>query len=60
MKYTTDIPKLTNWGPPAADRAGARSTTRILSDERIPKAQILEAIELYKRLVRSLKNTPVG
>jgi acetylornithine deacetylase/succinyl-diaminopimelate desuccinylase-like protein len=29
-------------------------------DERIPKKQMLEAVELYQKLVKQLKNTTVA
>ena len=57
VKYTTDIPKLTNWGRPLLIGPGSIHHAHTV-EERIPKAQILEAIVLYKRLVRSLKGAP--
>ena len=54
VKYTTDIPKLTNWGRPLLIGPGSIHHAHTLG-ERIPKAQIAEAIALYERLARSLK-----
>jgi acetylornithine deacetylase len=54
VKYTTDIPKLTNWGQPLLLGPGTIHVAHTL-DERVPKKQIAEAIELYVRLVKQLK-----
>ena len=52
MKYTTDIPKLTNWGRPLLIGPGSIHHAHTV-EERIPKAQIREAIALYERLAMS-------
>lgn len=54
VKYTTDIPKLTNWGQPLLLGPGTIHVAHTL-EERVPKKQIVEAIELYVRLVKQLK-----
>ena len=59
VKYTTDIPKLTNWGRPLLIGPGSIHHAHTV-DERIPKVQITEATDLYKRLVRSLKESADG
>ena len=56
VKYTTDIPKLTNWGRPLLIGPGSIHHAHTV-EERIPKAQIQEAIGLYERLAMSLKNS---
>ena len=53
VKYTTDIPKLSNWGRPLLIGPGSIHHAHTV-DERIPKRQIQEAIGLYIRLARSL------
>ncbi len=54
VKYTTDIPKLANWGRPLLLGPGsihhAHST-----EERIRKSEILEAVALYTDMAKSLK-----
>jgi acetylornithine deacetylase len=54
VKYTTDIPKLTNWGQPLLLGPGTIHVAHTL-EERVSKKQIAEAIELYVRLVKQLK-----
>lgn len=54
VKYTTDIPKLTNWGRPLLIGPGSIHHAHCV-DERISKRQIEEAISLYIRLARALK-----
>lgn len=54
VKYTTDIPKLTNWGQPLLLGPGTIHVAHTLN-ERVAKKQIVEAIELYVRLVKQLK-----
>ncbi len=56
VKYTTDIPKLTNWGQPLLLGPGSIHVAHT-TEERIPKREILEAIELYTGLAKSLKTT---
>lgn len=59
VKYTTDIPKLSNWGRPLLIGPGSIHHAHTV-EERIPKAQMLEAIDLYKRLAISLKESGAG
>ncbi|HSU18145.1 MAG TPA: peptidase dimerization domain-containing protein, partial [Acidobacteriaceae bacterium] len=52
-KFTTDVPSLTNWGEPFLLGPGSIHVAHT-PDERIAKAEILEAVELYVRLARQL------
>lgn len=54
VKYTTDIPKLTKWGQPLLLGPGTIHVAHKL-EERVPKKEITDAIELYTRLVKQLK-----
>ena len=54
VKYTTDIPKLSDWGRPLLIGPGSIHYAHT-AEERIPKRQIEEAIDIYTRLARSLK-----
>ena len=56
VKYTTDIPKLTNWGKPLLLGPGTIHVAHTL-EEHIAKKEITEAIDLYQRLVKQLKTT---
>lgn len=56
VKYTTDIPKLTRWGRPLLLGPGTIHVAHTL-EERVPKKEIIEAIDLYKNLVKQLKTT---
>jgi len=54
VSFTTDIPALgPGWGRPFLIGPGSIHVAHTL-EERIPKAQILEAIEIYKRMVQQL------
>ena len=56
MAYTTDIPAFAGtWGTPYLVGPGSIHVAHTL-DERVPKREMLEAIEIYKRMVRQLKN----
>ena len=55
VKYTTDIPKLSNWGRPLLIGPGSIHHAHT-ADERIAKSEITQAVGLYERLVRSLKD----
>ena len=57
VKYTTDIPKLSNWGRALLIGPGSIRHAHT-TEERIPKREILEAIGIYDRLTRSLKGDP--
>ncbi len=54
VKYTTDIPKLTNWGRPLLLGPGSIQVAHT-EEERVSKKQLLEAVELYKKLVKQLQ-----
>ena len=54
VKYTTDIPKLSDWGRPLLIGPGSIHYAHT-EEERIPKREIVEAIEIYTRLARSLQ-----
>ncbi|HEY4011167.1 MAG TPA: M20/M25/M40 family metallo-hydrolase [Acidobacteriaceae bacterium] len=55
-KFTTDVPSLTNWGEPFLLGPGSIHVAHT-PDERIRKAEILEAVELYVKLARRLVGT---
>ena len=56
VKYTTDIPKLTNWGEPLLIGPGTINVAHT-AEERVPKKQLTEAVELYRNLVKQLQTT---
>ena len=56
VKYTTDIPKLTNWGEPLLLGPGSIQVAHT-SEERVPKQQLTEAVGLYQKLVKQLQTT---
>jgi acetylornithine deacetylase len=56
VKYTTDIPKLSNWGKPLLLGPGTIHVAHTL-DERVPKKEVAEAVGLYARLAKQLKAT---
>jgi acetylornithine deacetylase len=56
VKYTTDIPKLTRWGEPLMLGPGSIHVAHT-PEERISKKQMLEAVELYRKLAKQLKNS---
>ena len=54
VAYTTDIPAFGGaWGEPFLIGPGSIHVAHTL-DERVPKAQLLEAVEIYQRMVREL------
>lgn len=54
VSFTTDIPALGEaWGQPYLIGPGSIQVAHT-SEERIPKAQILEAVQIYKRMVEQL------
>ena len=55
VKYTTDIPKLTNWGRPLLLGPGSILVAHT-DEERVAKKDLLEAVELYKKLARQLQS----
>jgi acetylornithine deacetylase len=55
VAYTTDIPAFGGkWGAPLLMGPGTIHVAHTL-DERVPKKQLLEAVELYKQIVRQLQ-----
>ena len=56
VKYATDIPKLTNWGEPLLVGPGTIHVAHTL-EERVAKKQLLEAVELYRKLFKELQVT---
>ena len=56
VKYATDIPKLTNWGQPLLIGPGTIHVAHTL-EERVPKKQLLEAVDLYRKLFKQLRKT---
>ena len=54
VAYTTDIPAFGgSWGQPYLIGPGTIHVAHT-AEERIPKGQILEAIQIYKRMVKQL------
>jgi acetylornithine deacetylase len=57
VSYTTDIPAFNNqWGQPLLMGPGTIRVAHTL-EERVPKKQLLEAVELYQRIVIQLLNS---
>jgi len=52
-KFTTDIPKLTNWGEPLLLGPGSIHVAHT-PHEKIAKRELLDAVELYIRLAKQL------
>jgi acetylornithine deacetylase len=52
-KFTTDIPKLTNWGEPLLFGPGSIHVAHT-PNERVAKKELLEAVELYIQIVKQL------
>lgn len=59
VKYTTDIPRLGAWGEPFLLGPGTIHVAHT-PGERVPKRELLEAVGLYRDLVRALQNGPPG
>ena len=54
VAYTTDIPAFGGqWGEPFLFGPGTIHVAHTL-EERVPKAQLLEAVEIYQHMVRQL------
>lgn len=54
VAFTTDLPSLTRWGRPCLLGPGSISVAHT-DHERVRKADLVRAVELYCRLVRELK-----
>ena len=52
-KFTTDIPKLTNWGEPLLIGPGSIHVAHT-DKEHIEKKQLFEAIDLYSKIAKEL------
>lgn len=59
VKYTTDIPHLRSWGEPFLLGPGSIHVAHT-PEERVPKRELVEAVGLYRDLVRSLQNRQPG
>jgi acetylornithine deacetylase len=53
VRFTTDIPHLTNWGRPLLIGPGSILLAHT-SEERISKRELAQAVDLYSRLARAL------
>lgn len=53
MRFTTDIPHLTNWGAPLLLGPGSILDAHT-ANERVSKRELRESVELYKNLARRL------
>jgi acetylornithine deacetylase len=56
VKFTTDVPRLTAWGEPFLLGPGTIHVAHT-ADEQIAKADLMAAVELYRRLVLQLSHT---
>jgi acetylornithine deacetylase len=54
VRFSTDIPCLTNWGQPFLLGPGSIHVAHT-ENEHIPKAQLAEAVEIYMHMVKILK-----
>ena len=54
VKFTTDIPELTQWGQPLLLGPGTIHVAHT-EHERVPKRQLEEAVRLYQHLVKELQ-----
>lgn len=59
VKYTTDVPRLGAWGEPFLLGPGSIHVAHT-PEERVPKAELIEAVRLYRELVRGLQNRLAG
>ena len=55
VKYTTDVPRLSRWGEPFLLGPGSIHVAHT-PEERVPKRQLIEAVGLYRDLVRHLSH----
>jgi len=54
VRFTTDIPYLTKWGVPLLIGPGSILVAHT-EHERVPKSELLRAVEIYVELVRRLR-----
>lgn len=59
VKYTTDVPHLGAWGEPFLLGPGSIHVAHT-PEERVSKRELVEAVRLYRDLVRGLQNRPSG
>jgi acetylornithine deacetylase len=52
-KFTTDIPKLSNWGEPLLLGPGSILVAHT-AYEKLAKSELLEAVELYIKVAKQL------
>jgi len=57
VAFCTDIPSLTNWGQPFLLGPGSIRVAHT-EHERIAKAELLQAVEIYVKMVKKLKSEP--
>jgi acetylornithine deacetylase len=53
VSFTTDLPSLTNWGRPLLIGPGSIHEAHT-KNEKVPKAELLKAVDIYSGLVRRL------
>jgi acetylornithine deacetylase len=56
VRFTTDIPYLTNWGVPLLLGPGSILDAHT-AHEKVSKRELVESVDLYVRLARSLLTT---
>jgi len=56
VRFTTDIPYLTNWGQPLLIGPGSILVAHT-ADERVAKSELLRAVEIYSDLAQKLLNS---
>jgi acetylornithine deacetylase len=59
VRFTTDIPYLTNWGTPLLIGPGSILDAHT-EHERVAKSELLKAVDIYSNLARKLVNREVG
>jgi acetylornithine deacetylase len=59
VRFTTDIPYLSNWGAPLLIGPGSILDAHT-THEKVAKSELLRAVELYVKLVGQLSNEPDG
>ena len=59
VRFTTDIPYLSNWGAPLLIGPGSILDAHT-AHEKVAKSELLRAVELYVKLVGQLSNEPDG